>query len=292
MASQTVTGSGIFRSSLLFLRRHFWEIIAISAAPMLLELLLIAGSAWLEAHQHAGPLGHRQTLPARSLLPNEFAIPLSYLVVLWISVRIYRYRLGFSFQVAQGEAASYGWSLIYSLLLTFIFALASLILASSTAGFATGGLYLMSLASHHTYPDPRLAAIALAAIAMSAGSAIWVLYMAVRLAIGLPGVAIGERPSIVDRMWPMGRNVAWPLTGCWLLLVADAVIATRLLAFAAGTLPEWIANLAVAVPDLLFRIASAVLFAEAYVQLNRSAKPAFVTVPSGGLAERSQRASQ
>jgi hypothetical protein len=259
-----VTGTGIFTGSLRFIRRHFREIAVISALPVLADLLLIACVTAIEARQSAGVLRHQRMLQSDAWLssPQPLTELLSYLIVLWMAVRLYRYRLRREFPLGEDDFASVLTTLVYAVLLTGFLGFALLALAGTAAGIWAG----LSAVTPAAGPWIGLAAIVI--LVAAPGAAIYLVYVTVRFNIAIPGAAIGERRPVFRGMWRMGRGVAWALMGWWLLLIADAVLATIVLVFAAGAQPA-LTRLAVEFPYLLFNMASALLFAEAYAQLNR-----------------------
>jgi hypothetical protein len=54
------------------------------------------------------------------------------------------------------------------------------------------------------------------------------MYVSIRFNLGLPGVAIGRRPHLFRKIWPLGREVAWSIFW-WSILIALCAVVVLLL---------------------------------------------------------------
>jgi hypothetical protein len=269
MASQTVKGARIFTSSLEFLGQHFAPILAICAVPMLLDLLLTALPALLTLFRHGDELREQTGLGFTPL--ERLAMWLSYPVTMWMSVRIYRYRLKSEFPLTAGEAESFGMSLLYSLAIGVLLLLVFLALAVLTVAVGAGVSALLGITIETSHTDPRALLAALIVGPLAIAAFVYLLYASVRFSVAIPGVALGERPSVLHRMWPMARGIALQLLGWWLLILVLAVVGVFIAALAATALPQAASEVIMEIPLLFAEIVMAVFFAEAYAQLNRAA---------------------
>jgi hypothetical protein len=269
MSSQRGLGARIFMKSLEFLGQNFTPILAICAVPMLLDLLLTATPALLALYLRGAEAVEQTGFGGPPL--ERLALWLSYPVTLWMSVRIYRYRLKSEFPLTVSEAEGFGMSLLYSLAIGAVVLLAFLVFAILTVAVGAGLSELLGVTAATPHTDPRALLAALIVGPMILASLVYLLHVSVRLNVAIPGVAIGERPSIRHRMWPMARGLGWQLLGWWVLILLAAALAAGILTLATAALPQVIGELVTEAALLFAEIVMAVFFAEGYAQLNRAA---------------------
>jgi hypothetical protein len=288
-----MTGTRIFKSGVSFFLENFRAIILTAGIPALIGIALALMSGHAQTQAMIAQL--QQGVPDQQL--NPFSVKFvalllaSWLVGLWFSVRVYRYRLSAEFPVTGSELSCVFWMAAYMVALVFLLLVAVLILVLTVS--LTAALIAIALGMNpgNAGGDPRVAILGGIVMLAVIPAYIYMIYVAFRFSIAFPGIAIGRRENIFHTMWPMGCGVALSLLG-WFILVGLAVLIFFLLllgmtvgfsAFIPGPgrnasmlqnpdaffRTQLIMGVMLAIPNVVFRAFGATVLAEAYAQVNR-----------------------
>jgi hypothetical protein len=287
------TGTRIFKSGASFFLENFWGIILAAAIPALIgiALSLMAGHAQMQTIISQ----LQQGVPDQQVNPfsGKFVLLLllAWIVGLWFSVRVYRYRLASEFPVTGSEFSCVLWMAGYMLALFFLLVVIVFVFVLAVVLTVTLIAIALGMNPQAGAADPRMIILGFLVMLAVIPAYIYLIYVAIRFSIALPGVAIGRRENIFHTMWPMGRGVALPLLG-WFLLVGIAAVALFVLILwmtvgFSAIIPgpgrnaqmlqepdaffrtQLIMGVVLAFPNVVFRAFGATVFAEAYAQMNR-----------------------
>jgi hypothetical protein len=285
MGMTPVSGTRIFTTAMNFASKNFMGLLGTAAIPILLVLIFSTGMNWVDVQNMADAV-RQPDAPEKLPPPHYFVLVLLVVFTqIWMLVRTYRFRLKSEFPVTSSELGGTLWVFAYALALALIIVAPILLLAGVAAGAVLlGNTDIQPVISNGWF----IAAAIIAGLAAIVALCFW----AVRISVAFPGIAIGRRPAIFGDMWTMGRGVTWALLG-WSILLGFAVgtilgimmIAGMVVVFSTLLATPDSAQLAAIVeqniwwimaaaavmqlPSLLYNIASSVIFAEAYAQLNR-----------------------
>ncbi len=222
-----VSGRRIFFNALAFLGTNLGGIVLAGLIP---GAILIAAQIYGQHLQTEEMI--RVATAARSGQATEPHLIIPFLILffpaivagVWLFVRVTRFRLQRDFEMASDELSATLWSLLYWIALTLLIVVPTMLialLASFAIAAITGGTDMQGQ-SYFDNPAAAILTIILATILVVA-----FFYISVRFWIGVPGVALGQKPSIFKTIWPLGRSVAWSLVGWTLVfsLIAGAIFA-------------------------------------------------------------------
>jgi hypothetical protein len=292
----STTGTRIVKDGLDYFLKHMGSLLSAAAVPALLVILASLAMQQIQTQNLTELL--RQGTPVASANPMSGKLLLVWLVSLiaslWLSVRVYRYRLREEFPVMVTEASSLLWLFLYNLLLLFLYIVAVIIIAFVLVFAITIVFIAMGASPESVQQNPQaLLPFGLAGMALLVMFYLFVIYCYLRFQVAFPGIALGRRESVFNTMWPMGRGVTLSLM-LWFVLALMAMVAIAGAALVAtGGLPlmyptlvpegtdklvnepqvvfryQLIFGFSGSVLGVIFHILYSTILAEGYVQLNR-----------------------
>lgn len=294
-----VTGTQIFKDAISYFLENMRGILLAAAIPALIGIALAVMLTNAQTDTMIQQL--RDGVAPEKLNPFSLKFVLlgviAWLVGLWFSARVYRYRLSQEFPVTCGELSAVMWMAGYMALMALM--LVMLIILFVFVAVLVIGIISIALGAtpQGGAPNPQLAAlIGFLVLLVILPAYLYGIYAAFRFAIAFPGIAIGRREHIIHGMWPMARGVTLPLlawfflTGIGMLLILALLIYATVGFSAVLPLPEMHQRmledpsgfsrtqltgvLIMAIPQVLFRAFGATVMAEAYAQINRGRAPA------------------
>jgi hypothetical protein len=211
---------GTSRAAFSFVTAHWASLLKISVMPMLLVFAIgyfqsqnigLTLEFLASRQQNGGQVDPEISSQFLSSMISTIAFGvLAWSFLTWLFVRTVRFwKTGEAefLSLKSGELSATFWTFLYLIvigLLTFFFYVAVIIILGLLA-FLFGSL-LSAPASAMSPTNPLIHIALFASISVVLVLMMWFMY---RFLVGLPGVALGERPHLFSDMWPLSKGETW-----------------------------------------------------------------------------------